>query len=353
MLKKWSTLSLAAAALVAVAVSAGAQETKKEKDRDKDAVRAEAEVIVRQAEAFNTKIDPVRVEALGITDTFTFVSSEMSLGGKVVKGAPYSAEAVTESVQTLADGNRIVRKNTAEVYRDSEGRTRREQTINVLGHYSPAGEAPRTILINDPVSGEHFSLDPRNRTARKLTVVRVDKMLGTAEAKRLAEGAAKRVIEQGFVYTTPTLVPPPPLPPPPPGAHGGGSVYFYSGKADDKNTRTESLGTQLVEGVQAEGTRTVTTIPAGQIGNEQPIEIVRERWYSPELQVVVKTVSSDPRTGTTTYRLSNIQRTEPTPTLFQVPSDYTLVETPAPRVRTFTRKPGAGGGGHQFQFQYQ
>lgn len=345
MLKKWSTLSLAAAALVAGAVSAGAQETKKEKDH----VRVEVDAIVRQAEAFNTKIDPVRVEALGIADTFTFVSSEMSLGGKVVKGAPYSAEAVTESVQTLADGNRIVRKNTAEVYRDSEGRTRREQTINVLGHYAAAGEAPRTILINDPVTGEHFSLDPRNRTARKLTVVRVDKVLGAADAKRLAEGATKRVIEQGFVYTTP--VPPPPVPP----GVGGPNVFFHSSKADDKNTRTESLGTQLVEGVQAEGTRTVTTIPAGQIGNEQPIEIVRERWYSPELQVVVKTVSSDPRTGTTTYRLSNIQRAEPTPTLFQVPSDYTVVEAPAmPRVRTITRRPGANGGGnHQFQFQYQ
>ena len=192
------------------------QKTKK----DKDQVRVEAEVIVRQAETFNMKMEPMKMEPMRIQDTFTFVSSEMSLGGKVVKGAPYSAEAVTESVQTLADGNRIVRKNTAQVYRDSEGRTRREQTINILGHYAPAGEAPRTILINDPVSGEHFSLDPRHRTARKLTVVRVDnQVLGTAEQKRLAEGAAKRVLEQGFVYTTPV--------PPPAGALGSGpNVYF-------------------------------------------------------------------------------------------------------------------------------
>ncbi|HEV2860424.1 MAG TPA: hypothetical protein VGX48_05400 [Pyrinomonadaceae bacterium] len=351
MLKKLSTLSLAAVALVAGAVSAGAQETKK----DKEQIRIQEDVIVRQGiETFNVKVDQLRtdVQPAGRADnTFVFVSSEMSLGGKVVKGAPYSAEAVTESVQTFADGNRIVRKNTAQVYRDSEGRTRREQTLNVLGPYAPDGEPPTTILINDPVTGVNYALDPRHRTARKLAVARFDnRTLGADEAKRLAESDAKRVLEQGFVYTTP--VPPPPPPPPPPGA-GGGSVYFYAGKADDKNTKTESLGTQVVEGVQAEGSRTVTTIPAGQIGNEQPIEIVRERWYSPELQVVVKTVSSDPRMGTTTYRLTNLQRAEPAPALFQVPSDYTVVEAPAPRVRTFTRKPGAGGGGHQFQFQYQ
>ena len=333
MRKKWSTLSLAAAALVACAATAGAQETKK----DKDATRVEQKVIVRQGEPFkfDFKFEPFKA------DTFVFVTTEMSFNGTVVKGAPYSAEAVTESVQTFADGNRIIRKNTAQVYRDGEGRTRREQTINILGPYRPAGDAPQTVLINDPVAGVNYALDPRNKTARKLNVLRFfDRPLGTAGQKSQAEtDAQKRVLEQGYVYTTP-------------GAHGVGStsVQFYSGKTDDKNTKTESLGKQFVEGVEAEGTRTTTTIPAGEIGNEQPIEIVRERWYSPELQVVVKTVSSDPRTGTTTYRLSNISRTEPSPTLFQVPSDYTIRETPAPRVRTFTRRNGQN---KEFQYQYQ
>jgi hypothetical protein len=346
MQRKWSTLGLAALALAASAASAGAQETKKPEDRER---QVREEVFVRQAETF-------RYEAQGIGrgpkgDTFTFISSEMSVNGKVVKGSPYSAEAVTESVQTLADGNRIVRKNTAQLYRDSEGRTRREQTLNLIGAYTPAGEAPRTVMIHDPVSGVSYSLNPRDRTARKLTVVRVDgvKLPGPAQGgaaqggtdaqRRALESAEhKRVLEQGFVYQTAPMLP---------GAvgvgvGGGSNVYFYSGHADNRETKTESLGTQVVEGVAAEGTRTTITIPAGQIGNEQPIEIVNERWYSNELQAVVKTVSSDPRTGTTTYRLTNIQRSEPSGTLFQVPSDYTVQEGPAvfgtgPRVRTFKR----------------
>ena len=95
-----------------------------------------------------------------------------------------------------------------------------------------------------------------------------------------------------------------------------------------------------IEGVQAEGLRVTTTIPAGDIGNEQPIQIVNERWYSPELQVVVMTRHSDPRFGETTYRLTNISRTEPAATLFQVPSDYTIKEGPGVGggVRTMRRK---------------
>ncbi|MCI0335937.1 MAG: energy transducer TonB [Acidobacteria bacterium] len=95
-------------------------------------------------------------------------------------------------------------------------------------------------------------------------------------------------------------------------------------------SKTESLGKQTIDGVEAEGTRVVETIPAGAIGNERPIEIIREHWYSPELQMVVLTRSVDPRAGETTMRLTNINRSEPDATLFQVPSDYTVFETPGP-----------------------
>jgi hypothetical protein len=98
-----------------------------------------------------------------------------------------------------------------------------------------------------------------------------------------------------------------------------------------KDAKKESLGTQMIEGVQAEGTRATVTIPAGEIGNEQPINIVSERWYSPELQVVVMSRHSDPRMGETTYRLTNINRTEPAKSLFEIPSDYSLQEPRGPR----------------------
>jgi hypothetical protein len=104
------------------------------------------------------------------------------------------------------------------------------------------------------------------------------------------------------------------------------STYVFRRQGGANNAVKESLGKQNIEGVEAEGTRTTVTIPAGEIGNERPIEIVSERWYSPELQLVVMTRNSDPRSGETTYRLTNISRTEPAKSLFEVPADYTVKE---------------------------
>jgi hypothetical protein len=106
-------------------------------------------------------------------------------------------------------------------------------------------------------------------------------------------------------------------------------MVFRTRSGPNANEVKEQLGKQIIEGVEAEGTRTTVTIPAGDIGNERPIEIVSERWYSPELQLVVMTRHSDPRFGETTYKLTNINRSEPAKTLFEVPSDYTIKEGPS------------------------
>ena len=100
---------------------------------------------------------------------------------------------------------------------------------------------------------------------------------------------------------------------------------------DPGEVKTQSLGQQEIEGVQAEGTRTTRTIAAGAIGNEQPIEIVSESWYSRDLQTVVLSRHDDPQIGQTTYRLTNISRTEPPASLFEVPSNYTLQNEPGPK----------------------
>src|ERR1051326_3229546 len=92
--------------------------------------------------------------------TYQFISSEMSMDGKVVKGSPYSGDAATETIQTLADGNRITHKNTAKLYRDSQGRTRREETLAVIGPWAAAGDPPQVISINDPVAGNHLRRIP-------------------------------------------------------------------------------------------------------------------------------------------------------------------------------------------------
>ena len=274
-------------------------------------------------------------------NTFVFVSSEMMIDGKVVKGAPYSAEAVTETAQTLSDGNRIVRKNTAQVYRDSEGRTRREQTFGAIGPFPASGEPAQTVFINDPVAGVHYILDPSKKTARKLPRMELRfKVEGGAEQarQRATEDAAsqKFEIERSFVFER---VPGPGAPPhgsatviaPPPPPPGGDAerIEFHTSHTK-REAKTEKLEARSFDGVMAEGTRTTMTIPAGEIGNEQPIQVVDERWYSPELQVVIMTRHSDPRAGETTYRLTNISRAEPSAALFQVPSDYTVRDNTSP-----------------------
>lgn len=264
--------------------------------------------------------------------TFTFISSEMSFDGHVVKGAPYSAEAVTEVTQTLSDGNRIVRKSTASIYRDSEGRTRRDQTLGSIGPFAAAGDPPQTIFINDPVTGFNFILDPRTRTARKLPLPHIESFPAGARTEvrvqeRVVHGAA-----------------------PAPGAPEGHRVMIYKNEDQSpghfrtakpgQKPKKESLGKQTIEGVEADGTRVTITIPAGEIGNERPIQIVHERWYSPELQAVVMSKNSDPFVGDSVYRLTNINRNEPARSLFEVPADYKIKDVPAPPGIRIMRSPG-------------
>lgn len=297
-----------------------------------------------------------------------FMHNEFNFDSKVVKGAPYSADAVTETIQTMGDGNRIIRNSSAKIYRDSAGRTRREQPLNAVGPWSVSGDAPIMISISDPVSGVHYNLDPNTRTANKMMVRRVSNVGGdvvatfgvassSSKLKRgkgeveasgdqikfvtddnrtvvlSGEGAEKSVVElrvaelkaneelkaanvAGVGAVTSGV------------SVAGERVFAFSRNpaSDDAEVNKESLGTQTIEGVQAEGTRVTFTIPAGKIGNERPIVTVNERWYSAELQTVVMSKNSDPRMGETTYRLTNIVRSEPDPGLFQVPADYTVKE---------------------------
>jgi hypothetical protein len=274
------------------------------------------------------------------SNTMIFLSSEMSFDGRVVKGAPYSAEAVTETTQVLADGNRIVHKNTANIYRDSEGRTRREHTLSAVGPFAVNGDPPQTYFINDPVAGVNYILDPRSRTARKLPMPDISFIRDTIGADVIKEGkdakaAAKEVKEVTKLKLRDKEIEfNLEVPPPPPGMlHGGPMRHPFR---SPENAKKESLGTRTVNGVQAEGTRSTITIAAGEIGNELPINIVFERWYSPELQLVVMTKHSDPRLGETVYSLNNINRSEPARSLFEVPADYTIKEGPA--IRSFMRR---------------
>jgi hypothetical protein len=282
---------------------------------------------------------------------FVFIASE-SFGGKVVKGAPYSGEAVTETIQTLSDGNRIVNRMTSSVYRDSEGRTRREQSLKGLGIFANGEEGFQTIFINDPVAGVTFTLDSRSHTAHKSVPFTFEFQRKLDKAGEVISGIESQKfefkVERGasasgsMIMTSPAGAPHPDLDQLRVEGGSGGTFLFKTRPGANSNEVKEQLGKQNIEGVDAEGTRTTVTIPAGEIGNERPIEIVSERWYSPELQLVVMTRHSDPRFGETTYKLTNINRTEPAKSLFEVPSDYTIKEGPTgpPKIAPLkTRKP--------------
>jgi hypothetical protein len=216
--------------------------------------------------------------------------------GRTVKNAPYSADVVTERTNTLADGNHIRQSNASKVYRDSEGRTRREQSVNLSG-LAQSANMPPLVFIHDPVGGVDYALNAKDRTGTKSSF--------TPRTPGSASGPGAGA-------------------PPGPGRgpHGMGRM-----NASNQNVKTESLGKQTIEGLQAEGTRTTFTIPAGQMGNEQPIQIVTETWYSPDLQTVVLSKHSDPRNGDTVTRVTNISRSEPSKMLFEAPADYKITES--------------------------
>jgi hypothetical protein len=286
-----------------------------------------------------------------------FIRSEGGVPGPVVKGKPYSARSITESTQTLADGNRITQRNEAMVYRDSEGRTRREQTLREIGPFH-AGEPVTMINIHDPVTGKSYVLDPAEKTAREIPqftmAIAHDQLMmlrdKTAEIARAAEAG-----------TFDVAVPAPGSMP----AHAGtANVTVIQPAEGDHDVRVytraqrgvvlspfpegttgmyepaEDLGEQVLQGLLVKGTRMTDTILAGTIGNDRQIDIVTERWYSKDIDAMVLERYSDPRFGETTYRLVDVVLGEPAPDLFQVPQGYQLQAAEMPHAGVRVAGPG-------------
>jgi len=368
---------------------------------------AQNDDVLRAQKKLQAALDETKKNVIFNAQTFEFVSGQL-ISGPPVKGAPYSAEAVNETIQMLADGNRIVQRTMAMQYRDSEGRERREET-----------SAMGVVFITDPIAGARFTLHPESRSAEKgplaalrsvvspsvagnvfaysnsepvklrgtvsqmewvnptawitLSVGNVNWRCATASPNTLLKlGWTRNSINVGDTITVnglradgentcvansvalangttlaamaegPAGIATVHVAEPATIAVGGRSGGGRGGPATQEFTiatggrliagvvggtadaKTEQLGNMFIEGVQAQGTRTTTTIPAGDIGNERPINIVDERWYSPDLQMTIMTKHSDPRSGETNFQLKNINRSNPPPTLFEVPSDYTV-----------------------------
>jgi hypothetical protein len=242
----------------------------------------------------------------------------------IVKGAPFSAEAISESTQILADGNKISRTFTTRMYRDGEGRFRREEVPGTGGAFLGANQF---ISIIDPVGNYRYILDPAKKTARRFGI-----MPGSAEGAVVVNGQPMSASLRAQVETN--------------AIQRTNIVVLPSAVSSSSTSKSESLGTRSFDGLEAEGTRMTTTIPAGTIGNERPIETVYEKWYSKDLQLIVYSKHSDPRFGEQIYRLDNIDRGEPDRSLFTPPADYKLVTEPtytlAPRPAVITPRPVIG-----------
>jgi hypothetical protein len=231
---------------------------------------------------------------------------------KAVKGAPYSADQTTTTTQTLADGNRIVQTSTAKVYRDEQGRSRVEQSLGSIGTLASA-EKHTLIMIDDPVAGVRYNLQPEIHSAQKMATVGPPPPPLPPDGDKLRAEKVAHEKTQIFFSTAS-------------GHEGTGGMVTFVSDSPGVKTADENLGTQTMEGLSVTGTRTTITIPAGGEGNELPMQIVDERWYSPDLQTNIKTIHTDPRMGQTVFTVSNVSRANPDPSLFQVPADYQMTE---------------------------
>jgi len=250
-------------------------------------------------------------------------ASSGALSDAVVANVPFSADAVTTVTQTLGDGTKIEQRTTAKWYRDSTGRVRREQTVIGLDRLNPSAQ-PQTTITFDSVAGDQmpYTLNPAARTARRaprgvqwLPRLNAPYQLTLAytfnPGKATAPGLDNRWSAAGSYFRTERgSLQSQPIPP-------------------GLTPTEEALGSRQIEGVKATGRRSTTIIPAGRIGNDRPIQIVEEQWESPELNMVISSRFSDPRTGVVEYRLTNISRSEPRADLFAVPSDYTVLDAGA------------------------
>lgn len=251
-------------------------------DADKNGVISESEAVKRfedLREERENEPPPMRRAPLD-SPTAQFIGAEMRFGDRLIKNAPFSAEIVIETTRRLFDGSTITKQTKGAIYRDAAGRTRREQPLESIGGFSVVGEngAPqKLIFINDFTAKMQYFLDTNRKIARQ---------------NPLPDNR-------------------PPL-----------------GDTAPQGAKTESLGTKLIEGVNAEGTRVTAEIPAGQIGNDKPLAVVTERWFSPELQIVVMSRHLDPIAGEHVFRLVNIKKGEPAAELFSVPNDYKIAAPP-------------------------
>ena len=230
-----------------------------------------------------------------------------------IKGAPFCATVVTEHTQNLSDGNRIHTSESSQLCRDTQGRTRREGGLNLLGA-APEASTPRLITIVDPVAGFRYLLDTGSKTAQKLPIS-ADKFFVSSNAPAASGDPGKGdplvIIDRSGLGPDAMV-------------HNMTITRTRDDSAAPPNS--ENLGDQTIEGIRAHGTRVSRVIPAGKMGNEKPITVTSERWFSSDLKEDVITKHDDPWAGELKTEFKNVSTAEPDPSLFTVPADYRMLE---------------------------
>ncbi len=231
---------------------------------------------------------------------------------KVVEGAPFSATLVIESVQTLPNSNSNTHRSVSLIYRDAQGRTRRDRMPLHLTEAAIGSTMPQLTTINDPVSGFFYILEPRTNIARKGLLSQSDH--GADESRSVIKQSASSEKAAGSSQTLPVPV-----------TSDVSKKFERPRSSSSSEPKQELLGRREIEGLSAEGTRITLSIPADKIGNEGPVDTIVERWYSSDLKTVLLIERSDPRFGSSILRLTSIQRAEPAAVLFSVPSAFKII----------------------------
>ena len=229
---------------------------------------------------------------------FAFDGMGPGFGGRTVTGAPFSATITITHTPGESGGNGVPNNSTGSIARDSQGRTRRDVQLSGIGPLHAQGTPPHMIFINDPVTHTNYMLNADKKTGEQFSL----------------DGEMP--------------------PPPPPGLNSGQHAGGGFGARGRGEVSSQSLGTKTVSGVTANGTLITCNTPNG--------SSTVERWFSPDLQTLISETRTDPRFGTTIMQLTNINRGEPDPSLFSVPSDYSITQG---HIRRGGRRGPGGPGG--------
>ena len=235
------------------------------------------------AASLHAQTNPVDIEAYRVA-TVKLVAALPAWETPLLSGHPYSA--VERRVTLSPDGKNIDHSDSQAIYRDDQGRTRREMN------------GGKTVWITDPVAGVAYTLNVESKTVMKRT-------LPPENVERQTTVASQSYLEMA------------------------------TKQAGRQGATVEDLGTQMVNGVSAQGVRTTTTVEKGAVGNDRDLHTVMERWVSPDLRVIVRSVNTNPDRGAVHLDLTNLVVGSPDPSLFEVPAGYTVVE------------PGGGRGGRR------